>query len=203
MWPPLACSPAGPFGWRYDNDRAPRMLAAVAAHRSVHQVLHGPAALLSHDENAVRCRRDLRQHQTGIVRSSLSKLAFAELDAEPAPRVVPLQGAGGGDSQAGAALQAGGVLDRDGPVGFLGVDVGGAAGDQGLAGSGGLGDLLVDLDVALFLVEVEAVLRQALGDGQWFHSDRAPAMPSLTSCLIFSGDWASDLRATLRRCWRG
>src|SRR5271170_5007794 len=32
-----------------------------------------------------------------IVRSSLSKLAFAELDAEPAPRVVPLQGAGGGD----------------------------------------------------------------------------------------------------------
>ncbi len=66
MWPPLACSPAGPFGWRYGNDRAPRILAAVAAHRSVHQVPHGLAALLSHDENAVLCRRDLRQYQTGI-----------------------------------------------------------------------------------------------------------------------------------------
>ena len=42
------------------------MLAAVAAHRSVHQVLHGLAALLSRDENAALCRRDLRQHQTGI-----------------------------------------------------------------------------------------------------------------------------------------
>ena len=30
-----------PLGWRHDNDRAPRILAAVAAHRSVHQVLHG------------------------------------------------------------------------------------------------------------------------------------------------------------------
>src|ERR1035437_124998 len=119
------------------------------------------------------------------------------MEAEPARWVVPLQGAGGCDRQAA------GVLHRDGSVGFLGVDVGGAAGDDGLSGSGRLGDLLVDLDVALLLIKVEAVLRQALGDGQWFHSARAPAMPSLTSCLIFSGDLASDLRATLRRCRRG
>jgi hypothetical protein len=42
--------------------------------------------------------------------------------------------------------------------------VGRAAGDEELAGAGGLGDLLVDLDVALLLVEEEAVLRQAFGD---------------------------------------
>src|ERR1017187_6197974 len=130
-------------------------------------------------------------------------LPFAELDAEAAAGVVPFQGTRGGDGQAGPALEAGGVLDGDGPVGFLGVDVGRAAGDYGLAGSGGPGDLLVDLDVTFLLVKIKAVLRQALRDGQWFHSARAPAMPSRTSCLIFTGDWVIVLRATLRRCRRG
>src|SRR5580658_2067830 len=164
MWPPLACSSA----------RAPGASRAGRAPFPPRECPPLPPRPPSASD--------------WIVRSSLSKLAFAELDAEPAPRVVPLQGAGGGDRQAGAALQAGRVLDRDGSVGFLGVDVSGAAGDYGLAGSGRLGDLLVDLDVALLLIEVEAVLGQALGDGQWFHRARAPAMPSLTSCLIFSGD---------------
>jgi hypothetical protein len=50
------------------------------------------------------------------------------------------------------------------PSAFLSIDVGRAAGDEELAGAGGLGDLLVDLDVALLLVEEEPVLRQAFGD---------------------------------------
>ncbi len=52
-----AYSPAGPSAWRPGNDRAPRILAAVAAHRSVHQVLHRLATLLSRNENAALCPR--------------------------------------------------------------------------------------------------------------------------------------------------
>src|SRR6516225_2550940 len=116
---------------------------------------------------------------------------------------MPFQRAWRGNRETGSALEAGGVLHGDGPVGFLGIDVGRAAGDEELTGAGGLGDLLVDLDVALLFVEEEAVLRQAFGDRQRFHSARAPAMPSRTSCLIFSGDRARLPRATLSRCWRG
>src|SRR6516165_5306930 len=107
-------------------------------------------------------------------------LPFAELDAEPATGIVPCQRARGSDREAGSALQAGGVLHGDGSVGFLAVNVGRAAGDDGLAGSSGLGDLLVDLDVALLFVEEEAVLGQAFGGGRKIHSARAPAMPSRT-----------------------
>lgn len=75
-------------------------------------------------------------------------LPLAELDAEPAVGIVPSQRARGCDCEAGSALQAGSVLHGDGPVGFLAVHVGRAAGDDGLAGSGGLSDLLVDLDAS-------------------------------------------------------
>ena len=56
-------------------------------------------------------------------------LLFAELDTEPAARVAPFQGAGGGDSEAGSTLQAGGVLYRSshGDDPGAGTDLAGAA----------------------------------------------------------------------------
>lgn len=82
---------------------------------------------------------------------------LAVLDAEPAPGVMPVQGTGGGDSQAGAALEARGILHREGPVGLFGVHVSRAARNHRLATTGGLDDLLVDVDMALIVIEHETV----------------------------------------------
>ena len=65
------------------------------------------------------------------------------------------------------------------------------------AAAGGLDHLLVDLDVALVLVEFEPILGKAFGDGQWLHSARTPASPSLIRCRIFTGDFLNAANATV------
>src|SRR3954451_17099186 len=120
------------------------------------------------------------RHPFGPIFDGCMRLPFAELDAEPAAGVMPLQRARGGNRETGSALQAGSVLHRYRPVGFLGVDMRRAAGDEKLAGATGPGDLLVNLDVALLLVEEEAILRQAFGDRQRFHSSSSPAWTPTT-----------------------
>src|SRR5450631_507720 len=149
------------------------------------------------------CRGRAGPHPRVRLLGRVGGLSFTELDAEPSAGVVPLQSTGRGDRQAGTAFKTGGILHREGPVGLHGVHVSSTARDDRLPATGGFDDLLVDLDVGLFLIELEAVLRQKLGDRKWFHSARTPASPSLMRCLIFTGDFLNAWSATFTRCSRG